>query len=160
MKNKGKVIPYESMKGVEAMEDKETEKAFERYQSFVHRVLRHLQATGDITGTGDTVEDILEKLFCKIDTLTMDCINLRELKMWREGRAIKTLPDSNPYKGQPCKDCHRQPDQELVKALRGLMYSLDHIIDCIGNEEMSLKVASGIIDATEALAKHKENKNV
>jgi hypothetical protein len=50
----------------------------------------------------------------------------------------------------------RQPEQELVEALEGLMYSVDHIIDCIGNQEMSLKVASGIIDAVEVLAKHKE----
>ncbi len=53
---------------------------------------------------------------------------------------------------------HRQPDKELVDALRCLMYSLDHIIDCIGNEEMSLEVASGIINAAEVLAKYKGKK--
>ena len=57
---------------------------------------------------------LIENLRSQIDKLTIDCINLRELKMWREGRAIKTLPDSNPYKDQPCKNCERHADKELV----------------------------------------------
>ena len=36
--------------------------------------------------------------------ITIDCINLRELKMFREGR-FKELPNSNPYKDEPCQNC-------------------------------------------------------
>ena len=45
----------------------ETKKAFDRYQEFVHHFLHYLQKTGVVTGTGDTVEDLRDKLQTELD---------------------------------------------------------------------------------------------
>ena len=48
----------------------ETKKAFTRYQDFCFHFLHHLQAIGVVTGTGDTIEDIQNKLDAELDKKT------------------------------------------------------------------------------------------
>ncbi len=57
----------------------ETRKAFDRYQDFVFSFLRYLQERGDIKGTGDTSEDIKQKIFDIIDRQARENKELRKM---------------------------------------------------------------------------------